>query len=108
VSRVEELLERMANALDKMSNDPEIEIEGGPPICANCGRMNPIVDLSPQPGGRGPLAEIAIEATCTHCGSLTIAIPESYSVHKSRESALKELREKVASFGQDIRSLQGE
>ena len=96
--RLEELLQRLVIATEKMASDPEIEIEGGPPICADCGKMNPIVELSPQDGGRGPLAEIAIEATCTHCGSYLCAIPESYSMHKNRDTALTELRAKVASF----------
>ena len=108
LGRLEELLLRLTVATEKMASDPEIEIEGGPPICANCGKMNPIVELSPQEGGRGPLAEIAIEATCTHCESPVIAIPESYSVHKNRDTAIHEMREKAASFGQDIRALQRE
>jgi hypothetical protein len=98
MGRLEELLERIAVGVEKMASDPEIEIEGGPPICPSCGRMNPIVDLAPQEGGRGPLAEIAIDSTCTHCGGLCIAIPESYSMHSKREHAVVELTEKAASF----------
>lgn len=96
--RAVELLERIADAIEKMASDPEIEIEGGPPICANCGMMNPEVIITAQEAGRGPLAEIAIEATCTHCGSLCIAVPESYSMHKSRQTAIAEITAKVASF----------
>lgn len=97
-NRVEELLERIAAAIELLGSEPEIEIEGGPPICANCGTMNPVVETRAQDAGRGPLAELAIEATCTHCNSLVIAIPESYSVHKSRETAIMEIQAKVASF----------
>lgn len=103
-TRAVELLERIAGSLEKMAADPEIEIEGGPPICANCGVMNPIVEIDAQETGRGPLAEIAIEATCTHCGSLVIAIPESYSIHKSKETALIELRAK-AEFHENLREV---
>lgn len=92
------ILNRIADAVEKMASDPEIEIEGGPPICANCGVMNPEVIIPEQEAGRGPLAEISIEATCTHCGSLLIAVPESYSMHKSRETAIAEITAKVASF----------
>lgn len=97
-------LTRIADALEKMAADPEIEIEGGPPICANCGTMNPVVEIGEQAAGRGPLAEIAIEANCTHCGSLVIAIPESYSIHKSKETALIELRAK-AEFHENLREV---
>lgn len=99
--RLEELLERLTIATEKMAADPEIEIEGGPPICPSCGKMNPVVELSEKPAGRGPLAEIAIEAICTHCGNLVIAIPESYSMHRVREQAVAEMREKAASFRND-------
>jgi len=102
LGRLEELTERIANAVEKLASDPEIEIEGGPPLCPTCGRLNPIVDLPPQDSGRGPLAEIAIEATCTHCGGLVIAIPESYSMHRIREQAMQELTAKAASFNESV------
>lgn len=98
LGRLEELLERIANGVEKMASDPEIEIEGGPPLCPSCGKMNPIVDLPEQVSERGPLAEISIEATCTHCGNLVIAIPESYSMHRNRQQAVDEIQAKAASF----------
>jgi hypothetical protein len=98
--RLEELMERLVIATERMAADPEIEIEGGPPICPGCGKMNPVVELPEQQAGRGPLAEIAIEATCTHCGGLVIAIPESYSMHRVREQAIAEIKAKAASFNE--------
>jgi len=100
MGRLEELLERIALGVEKMASDPEIEIEGGPPICPTCGTMNPVVEMASQEGGRGPLAEIAIEATCTVCGGLVIAIPESYSMHSTRDLAVLEMQSKAGSFNE--------
>lgn len=96
--RLEELLERIAEGVEKLASDPEIEIESGPALCPTCGRLNPTVDMPGSEGGRGPLAEIAIEAQCTHCGHSMFAVIESYSMHKSREQAVQEIKERAASY----------
>lgn len=99
--RLEELLERIASGVEKLANDPEIEIDSGPALCPACGKLNPIVDMPSSEGGRGPLAEIAIEAQCTHCGHNLYAVVESYSMHQHREQAVAEIKERAASYNHE-------
>lgn len=86
-----QLLERIAVATEKMGADPEIEIESGPPLCPTCGKENPVVDLPPQEGGRGPLGELMIECQCVSCGAAIFTVIESFSCHRRREDAVTEL-----------------
>ena len=96
--RLEELLERIAVATERMASDPEIEIESGPPICPHCGTMNPDVMVPAQEAGRGPLAEIAIEATCLFCAKTLFVVIDSYSMHSQRDAAIQEMKERAVAF----------
>lgn len=96
--RLEELTERIAVAVEKMAADPEIEIESGPPICPNCGAMNPDVQVPSQEAGRGPLASIAIEAICLRCSKVMFVVIDSYSMHSHRDTAVAEMEERSKVF----------
>jgi hypothetical protein len=86
-----EPLERIADALEKLASDPEIEMEVGPPICPSCGKLNPTMVLPPQEGGRGPMAELIVDGACGHCGMNIFIVIESYSVHKTGQTAAHEI-----------------
>lgn len=93
-------LVRIADALEKLAADPEVEIEVGPPICPSCGKLNPTVALGPQEGGQGPMAEIIVDGYCIHCGATFFIVIESFSVHQSITTAGEELeaRKKAGMF----------
>src|SRR3954466_11811574 len=84
-------LVRIADALEKLAADPEVEIEVGPPVCPSCGKLNPTVALADQEGGQGPMAEIIVNGYCTHCGATFYIVIESYSVHQSVTTAGEEI-----------------
>lgn len=85
-------LVRIAEAVEKLAADPEVEIEIGPPICPSCGKLNPKVVLPPQEGGQGPMAEMIVNGHCAECGSPFYIVIESYSVHKSVVTAGEEIK----------------
>lgn len=84
-------LVRIADALEKLASDPEVEIEVGPPVCPSCGKLNPTVVLPSQEGGQGPMAEIIVNGHCAHCGSPFYIVIESYSMHKTPTTAGEEI-----------------
>lgn len=87
-------LVRMAEALEKLASDPEVEIEVGPPICPSCGKLNPVMSLPPQEGAEGRMAELIINGQCGECGKPIYVVIESYSVHNSSLSAINEIQER--------------
>lgn len=93
------LMGRMANALEKLTTDPEIEIEAGPPICPHCGQFDPTVRVA-EGGGGGPLSEFVLIAACDNCKKMMYVLTESYSVHRVPETAKAEIdeRRKVGFF----------
>lgn len=91
-------LERIADALEKLTTDPEVEIEMGPPLCPSCGKLNPVVELQPDVGGRGPMLEIVLHATCTHCDSALVIGIESFSVHQTIETLKEEIEARRAGY----------
>lgn len=99
--RLEELLERIAKGVEDLAADPEIEIDSGPAVCPHCGAMNPVIHLAPHEGGTGPLAEIVIFGQCGKCSNMMYAVVESYSMHKNRDDALREMRERADSYNHE-------
>jgi hypothetical protein len=71
---LQEFLERGVTALERLAQDPVIEMETGPPVCPHCEKMNPTVRVE-ESEGIGALGEFVIKATCTHCGNVFYAVP---------------------------------
>lgn len=69
MSQLGDKLDRIADALERLGDDPVIQMETGPPVCPHCERMNPNVDVE-ESGGSGPLSEFVIRATCLHCNNV--------------------------------------
>jgi hypothetical protein len=89
--RTEELLERIALALEKLASDPVVEIESGPPLCPHCGAFNPTVRKPEEGEAVGPLGEFIIVADCGECGQTLYGTVESYSMHATKESVREEI-----------------
>jgi hypothetical protein len=89
-----ELFERGVTALEKMVEEPSIEIqwEPGPPICPSCGTFNPSVTLPPGEAQTGNLGEMFIEVRCGACGNTVYIVIDSYSMHQGIETARAELQ----------------
>jgi hypothetical protein len=94
MARGEELLERIAVAVEALAIDPEIEINAGPPVCPSCNAFDPNVTLPFQEGGTGPMSQIIVKGTCQVCSNPFYIVIESYSVHKTLETAGTEIKER--------------
>lgn len=84
-------LERIADALEKLASDPEVEIEMGPPLCPSCGKLNPVIKISAQEEQSGPMVELVTPAMCENCGGQLFIVTESYSVHRNLDTAKEEI-----------------
>jgi hypothetical protein len=100
--RVHEVLDRIASGIEALAEDPQVEINAGPPVCPSCNAFDPSVALAFQEGGIGPMSQIIIDGTCTNCTKRFFIVIESYSVHKTIETAGEEIkaREKAGFFDQ--------
>jgi hypothetical protein len=98
-------LVRIAEAIEKLASDPEVEIEAGPPLCPVCGAFDPEIVLPEQEGGRGLMSHVIVNGACGQCGGTIYIVIESYSVHKGRQTAMNEIieREKAGFFNGGIR-----
>lgn len=85
--------ERIAVGLEKLAEDPQVEIEAGPPLCPHCGAHDPVVAIASE-AGRGPLSHVFIPCECLNCARSFFVVIESYSCHADLESAKSELRER--------------
>jgi hypothetical protein len=86
-------LERAADALEHLAQDPVIQIEGGPPFCPHCERINPVVRVE-ESSAQGPLADFIIQAHCVHCNSVFYALPVNWECLKTTEEAKQALQER--------------
>jgi hypothetical protein len=84
-------LVRIAEAVEKLAADPEVEIEVGPPVCPSCGKLNPSVTLPAQEGGQGLMSEIIVNGHCNECGAPFFIVIESYSLHMMSSTAVSEI-----------------
>jgi len=109
--RVEELLERGVNALEKLAADEiEFQVETKPPVCPHCGTMNPIVRVE-ETANQGKLAEFFTQAHCLHCNNVFYVIPLQWEILKTVEQTREIIEEKLRvggyTNGNDTRSDQG-
>jgi len=93
-SRQEELIERGVRALERMAEDPVIQVETGPPVCPHCEKINPTVRVE-ETTATGALGEFIIQAHCTHCNHVFYAVPYQWAVSKTVSEAGQILKEKT-------------
>lgn len=93
--RVEELLTRGVDALEKLASDPIVEYEAGPPMCPHCGAFDPEVEIPAHDGVGGPLSQFVSPAMCKNCNNVMFFIVESYSMHRDRDTAIAEIKERA-------------
>lgn len=93
-----DLLERGVVALEKLGEDPVIQVETGPPVCPHCERMNPKVRIE-ESEGSGPLAEIVYEFHCTHCNKVFYGIPLQWSMCRDLQEAKIVVEERAVAGG---------
>jgi hypothetical protein len=94
---MEKLVERMAISLEKLAEDPVLQIESGPPVCPFC---NTIAEVEIQEdSGEGPLAVYIIKPTCLHCHNPFFAIPLEWAIFTTHEEAQAEIEKRAEVFG---------
>lgn len=97
--RPRDSLSRIADSLEKLASDPEVEIEFGPPLCPSCGKINPMIELDPQTTElSGPMLEIVLPARCLTCKARLFIGIESFSVHQTIETLTEEIEARRAGF----------
>lgn len=74
MSELKEILERMATAIEKLGEDPVIQMETAPPVCPHCEQINPTINVQ-ESGGTGPMAEFVIRCSCQRCKRTFYALP---------------------------------
>lgn len=92
------VLERIAGALEKLAEEPLLDIKVAPPACPSCGVFNPQITTS-ESSGTGPMNEFVIEMTCQECGTLFWGIPGQWSMHQDITTLRQELQERAANDG---------
>jgi hypothetical protein len=95
-----ELLERGVRAIERLAEDPVIQVETKPPICPHCETMNPNVRVQEHEAD-GRLAEFVIQAECLKCHKLFLAMPMQWEVVKTVEDARQLVNERNAQRGFD-------
>jgi len=88
-----ELIERGVVALERLAQDPVIEIEAAPPVCPHCNNLNPKVTI--EKDADGPLGECVLQARCENCGRGFFAIPITWQMATSVEEVKQEMAERA-------------
>jgi hypothetical protein len=91
--RAEEILERIAVAVETLAEEPELEIPTSPPICPHCGQFNPDVH-GKESEGTGPMSEFFLEFRCMTCDFTFFAVPQGWA-NFTNEADLKEFFERA-------------
>jgi hypothetical protein len=86
-------LTRIADGIDRLGQEPEIEIDWGPPKCPHCNAFDPQVEIEEQDGS-GPLSEYYLEPTCGACRKKFFIVIQGYSAHVERDMASQEIEER--------------
>jgi hypothetical protein len=89
-----ELLERGVAAIERLAEDPVIEVETKPPVCPHCEKINPNVRVQ-ESEAEGKLAEFVIQAQCLNCHKPFFAIPMQWEVATSGEEVRQMISERI-------------
>lgn len=60
--------------MERLAEDPVVELETGPPVCPHCERVNPEIRVQ-EKETTGAMAEFLIRAHCQHCNNLFYGLP---------------------------------
>jgi hypothetical protein len=88
------LLERIAKGIEKLAEDPIVEMEVGPPVCPHCDRLNPRIATHEQ-GGTGQLYEMFVAMRCEECGGDFYGVPVQWEMHTDTETLRHALQERA-------------
>lgn len=89
------VLQRGADALERLAETPIIETEGGPPICPHCNTLNPEIKIPAAGESVGLLGLYALEAFCNTCNNVIFAVPIEWAMFQSVEGAEEELQRRA-------------
>ena|SRR5215510_10428706 len=87
---IEGLLERGVSALEKLAEDPLLNMEAGPPFCPHCKAHDPEVGIR-EAEARGPLSQYVVYAKCGSCDEEFYAAPYVWQIYPNRPDVEKEL-----------------
>lgn len=90
----QELLERGVSALERLAQDPVIEMETAPPLCPHCEKVNPVVRVQ-ESEATGQMGEIVYQFHCVHCNQVFYAIPIQWDCVKTPNEAAGLLNERA-------------
>jgi bacterioferritin-associated ferredoxin len=92
-------LERAANALELLAQDPVIHVEVRPPECPHCQTRNPKVRVE-ESAATGKMGEFVIQAHCTHCNEIFYGLPLQWDCVRTTDEAREILaeREELSEF----------
>ena len=91
---IQELLERGVAAIERLAEDPVIEVETSPPVCPHCERVNPVIRVQ-EKETTGAMAEFVIRAHCQHCHNVFYAMPFQWGSWKTVEEVRMAISERV-------------
>jgi len=97
-SEERELLRRGVTALEKLAEEPTIDIEVAPPLCPNCGITDPTVRVS-EHEAQGKLAGFVIQCHCLNCNNVFYAIPSQFFCVKDVEEVRQFQLERAGTNG---------
>jgi len=89
------ILERIAQGIERLAEDPVVEMEVGPAVCPHCNKFNPVVTTGEQ-GGTGHILEMFMAMECQECGGMFYGVPMQWQMHHDTESLRYALKERAA------------
>lgn len=100
MSEMNEILERIAAGIEKLGEDPVIQMETAPPVCPKCEKINPVIRVE-ESGGVGLMAEFVIRAKCEHCGTVFYALPLQWDITErlTEMNQMVQARREIGGYG---------
>jgi hypothetical protein len=98
--RLFKLGDRIAGALEKLGEDPVIDVPVKPPVCPNCETMNPRVRVQ-ESEASGPLFEFVILCECLSCHDPFYAIADGWICTGNIEQVKNMIAERAELAGYD-------
>lgn len=81
-------VDRLSSGIEKLLEEPMVEIDPAPPSCPHCKDINPMIRVEPSDQAiSGQIAEFVLIATCGKCKKELYGICNSWVIFPDKKSA---------------------
>ena len=92
---------KLSKNLERLVDEPMVEIESAPPKCPHCNIINPSIVMAPSDQIAGPVNEFILVGRCTNCQNDIFGIATGWLINSDQKTAIDNLKQILGRNGDE-------